>query len=303
VAPASDIFEGKIKLKEGEHDVRVDYFQAGGGADIFCAWRGPGFAITPLSKWLHPSWKGGSTKGRKKSETTGMPLTVTDEPIIYRNFIEGAGNRGIGVGMPGGFNLAFSAETMNVAVVWRGAFIDAARHWIGRGGGYQPPLGYDLFRPDGEYAPPFAVLSSPGTPWPELGKGNRAPDYQWEGYELDGKRYPTFHYTWNGVQVTDHVEGTGDATKAEGKLMRTLRLIGEIPKDAAFRAATGSIIQPEGKNTFLVEANGAKFLIGAEGAKIEGSNLIIPARAEIEITYAWPMTHQDPESGEVVSGK
>lgn len=61
------------------------------------------------------------------------------EPIIYRNFIEGAGARAIGVGYPEKVNLAFDANSLRVAMIWQGAFIDAARHWRDRGVGYQPP--------------------------------------------------------------------------------------------------------------------------------------------------------------------
>lgn len=288
VSPASTIYEGKAKLPAGDHEVRVEYFQAGGGADLFVAWRGPGFTTTPLSKWLHPNWKGGAQK--KKDETTGMPLSVTSEPVVYRNFIEGAGNRGIAVGYPGGFNLAWSAEEMNVTMLWRGAFMDAARHWNGRGGGHQPPLGYDVFRPAGEYAPPFAVLSSAEETWPALGKGERAEGYQWKGYELDGKRVPTFHYLWKGVEVSDRFEATGDALNG-GKLVRVVRLSGEIPKGAFFRAATGSIIQPQGPGVFAVEANGAKFNVEAANGKVAGANLVVPAAGEITLSYSWP-AHQ-----------
>src|SRR5262249_265084 len=104
VAPASEIYEGKTKLTKGSHDVRVENFQAAGGADLCVAWKGAGFSITPLSKWVHPKWQGMPQK-KKGSDTTGMPLSVTQEPVLYRNFIEGAGNRGLGVGYPGGFNL------------------------------------------------------------------------------------------------------------------------------------------------------------------------------------------------------
>jgi azurin len=290
ISPASEIYQGKVSLKTGEHDFRVDYFQAKGGADLFVAWKGPGFGITPLSKWLHKDWRGPGTGTKKKLETTGMPLSVTSEPVIYRNFIEGAGNHGIGVGYPGGFNLAWSAETMNVAMLWRGAFIDAARHWNGRGGGAQPPLGYDLFRPAGEYAPAFAVLSSPGTPWPELTKGERAEGYQWKGYELDARRIPTFHYEWSGLRIADRFEPSGDAKAPEGKLTRMVRLEGSIPAGATFRVATGSILQPE-NGGFSIQANGARFFVTAEGAQISGPNLLVPARAEMKVTYAWPAVH------------
>ena len=68
----------------------------------------------------------------------------TTEPIIYRNFIEGAGVRAIGVGYPEEINLAFDANNMRLAMIWRGSFMDASRHWTGRGQGFEPPLGDDI---------------------------------------------------------------------------------------------------------------------------------------------------------------
>ena len=63
------------------------------------------------------------------------------EASIYRNFINGAGPRAIGVGYHEGVNLAFDANNMRLAMIWQGDFIDGARHWNGRGQGYQPPAG------------------------------------------------------------------------------------------------------------------------------------------------------------------
>jgi plastocyanin len=295
IHPASTIKEGRVKLKRGRHDLRLEYFQAAGEAELFAAWRGPGFSTTPLSKWLHPNWKAGG-KQKKKDEATGMPIVVGGEPVIYRNFIAGAGNRGIAVGFPGNANIAWSAEAMNLALAWRGAFIDAARHWNSRGGGYQPPLGYDVFRP-AELSPPFAVLSA-GATWPVVEKGGRAEGYTWRGYELDAKRHPIFQYEWQGVKVSDRFEVTGDALASGGKLVRTLKLVGKIPAGALFRVASAGKITPQGAD-FLVEggrftpeiATDSRFVVSVEGAKLSGKDLTIPARAEIRVTYSWPNAH------------
>ena len=294
IHPASTIKEGKVKLKPGSHEFRLEYFQAGGGADIYVAWKGPDFSLTPLSTSLHPNWKGGG-KPKKRDESTGMPLAVGAEPVIYRNFIAAAGNRAIGVGYPGNANIAWSAESMNLALAWRGAFIDAARHWNSRGGGHQPPLGFDCFRP-AELSPPFAVLSG-STTWPVVEKGGRAPGYTWRGYELDAKRHPVFHYEWQGVKVSDRFEVEGDALSG-GRLVRTLKLDGQIPAGALFRVAAGTKITPQAME-FLVEggrfdgaiATDGKFVVSAEGATLNGTNLTLPARPEIKVRYAWPATH------------
>jgi azurin len=288
IHPAGDIKEGKIRLKEGEHDIRVEYFQGAGEAEIFTAWAGPDFTMTPLSKWTPPNWKSGAVT-KKRDNTTGMPLVVSTEPVIYRNFIQGAGNRGIGVGYPGAMNIAWSAETFNLAIAWRGAFIDAARHWIDRGAGHQPPLGYDVVRPTGDGGVPFLATASPEADWPRLEKNQRAEGYSWKGYQLDARRFPTFLYEWNGVKVSDRFDVEGNAVAGAGKLIRTIKLSGNIPANAFFRVASGNDIQPTG-SAFLLDRV-SKVSVEVDGAKLSGKNLVLPLRPEIKVTYSWPSMH------------
>ncbi|HYF34553.1 MAG TPA: family 16 glycoside hydrolase [Prosthecobacter sp.] len=286
----ADIKEGSTQLTEGPHDFRLEYFQATGDIAVFAAWKGANFDVTPLSSWVPKNWtKGGKPK---KQDFDPIPLIVKDEAVVYRNFIAGAGNRGIAVGYPGNLSIAWSAEQMNLALLWRGAFIDASRHWNSRGGGYQPPMGYDAASP----APgqPFAILSSPDAIWPQ--PEERASGYAWKGYQLDTKRIPTFAYEWNGLKVSDRCSPVGNGLTPEGKIIRTLKLTGEISQNTYLRLATGKIT-PQGPS-FLVQgpkldlsgrAFENKILITAPTAKIQGDNLLLPVKAsEISITYSWP---------------
>jgi len=295
---AADIKEGKVKLTKGEHDFRLEYFQAAGEAELYVAWAGANFAVTPLSKWIHPKAK---DVGSKKSETptTGMPLAVGQEPVIYRNFIAGAGNRSIGVGYPGGFNVAFDAEAMNTTLVWRGAFIDAARHWTSRGGGAQPPLGFDVVRVNPEAAPAFAVLSGPDAAWPAVEKGQRPAGFQWKGYTLDAKRAPTFRYEWNGVKMSESFATEGKSMAENGRLVRTVELSGTIPAGALFCAATGAKIEAadggfivdDGRITIDKLSYDNRFKVSVEGGSVSNGRLLVPARPQIKVTYSWVTAH------------
>jgi azurin len=307
IHPAGTIHEGKVKLKKGTHEFRLEYFQAAGQAELFAAWRGPEFVTTPLSKWVHPEMKAITKKGKKKDESTGMPLVVAQEPIVYRNFITGAGNRGIGVGYPGNANIAWSAEYFGLAVAWRGAFIDAARHWNGRGGGQQLPLGFDVIQPLPEGTLPFAVMPAGATEWPPKGsqwptvaKGGRADGYTWKGYELDAKRYPTFHYVWQGVKVSERYEVEGDALAGAGKLVRVLKFDGEIPAGAVLLVAAGQSIKLARDGGYTVNGtrlslNGISyenvFNVGAGCMASSPTHLVIPLRPQIRISYSWPNAH------------
>ena len=304
IHPAS-VHEGKVRLAAGEHDVRVDYFQQAGQAELFLAWSGETFTMTPLSKWMPAGFDAG--KPKQPDPTPSIPLVVGKEPVMYRNFIAGAGGRPMAIGYPGGFNIAWSVDGLNLALLWRGAFMDAGRHWTDRGGGEQGPLGYDVLRPVAEIAPPFAVLPSASSEWPAAdskgGKGKddgsekRAEGYEWKGYTLDAKRFPTLLYEWGGVKVSERYDVEGDATAA-GRMVRTLKLAGKLPENAYLRIANGTIAAvPEGFSvdggTFDVQGRAFenKFTVAADGALVAGRNLIVPARAEIKITYTWATSH------------
>ncbi len=237
IHPAGDIKEGSCQLDEGEHELRLEYFQGGGEIFVFAAWKGTNFDITPLSTWTPKGWEKGA-KSTRVREFDPINLTVRDEAVIYRNFITGAGNRGIAVGYPGSANITWSAEQMNLALIWRGAFIDASKHWNSRGGGTQNPLGYDVVHPsDGE---PFAILPTPDAAWPA--KQDRAPRYTWKGYRLDDKRFPTFSYDWNGVGVEDRFDVRPSLKANQSELVRTLRLRSwNVPKGTYLRLLSGDI--------------------------------------------------------------
>jgi len=286
IHPSSKIVEGALPLDPGEHELRMEYFQGASNIAVFAAWKGANFDITPLSAWVHPGM-GKNAKDKKKDDFAPIPLVVKEEPVMYRNFIAGAGNRGIGVGYPGGINMAWSAESMNLALIWRGAFIDAGRHWNSRGGGHEKPLGYDVLQPTGEVTPAFLVTDKPESDWPAWDKAKRYDGFTWKGYTLDAKRSPTFRYTWQGADIEESYTASGDGNKPDGKatLLRTVKINGALPASAWFRIATGKIEAHENSFTLL---GPTKVKMTVAGATIVGKNLVIPAQSgTIMITYQW----------------
>lgn len=194
-----------------------------------------------------------------------MPLAVKDQPVIYRNFIEGAGNRGIAVGYPGGISIAWSAETMNLALLWRGAFMDAARHWNSRGGGHQPPLGYDVVKPVGDLPKPAPTA-----------EGRR-----YLGYTLDATRYPTFRYQWGDATVTETYRP--DA----GKLYRTFNVTGTLPKGATIHLAKSDKITPHAA-TYTITSGPTQWQLTSNAATLGSDGLVLPLQSgTTTLTYQW----------------
>ncbi len=288
IHPASEIKEAAVQLDQGEHEYRLEYFQAAGEVALYAAWKGADTQITPLSKWLHPKWKTGT---RAKRDFAPIPLTVAEEPVIYRNFIQGAGNRGIGVGFPGGINMAWSAESMNLALLWRGAFIDAARHWNARGAGHEKPLGYDVLHPTGQVTPAFFVADKPDAAWPawDSQNGLRHDGFAWKGYTLDSRRSPAFRYTWHGAEMEETYTTAGDGNRPDGSpaLTRTVKISGTLPEHAWFRVAEAGKME-ESNGEFACQEGSTKFRVQVSGAQIAGRNLVLPARTgTLTITYLW----------------
>ena len=166
-----------------------------------------------------------------------IELVPAGKPIIYRNFIAGAGLRAIAVGYPEKVSLAWDAELMRLALVWRGAFLDAGRHWSGRGGGLQPPLGDGVFAP--EQAAAVAVLAEPSGPWPANPRGSGG---TFAGYTLDASGRPTFLWSIGGMQVRETIEPVIEGSSLS--LRRTIRLHGR-PKDgtAFFRPSAAAKVE------------------------------------------------------------
>lgn len=157
------------------------------------------------------------------AETSMIELTAVERPVIYRNFLNGLSARGIAVGYPAGGNIAWDAEAMSLAQIWRGSFIDASKHWIGRGPGTQTPLGDQVLSL--EENAPVARLSSIEAAWPS--ESARQRDYLFLGYRLDKDGMPTFRYRFGETIVEDTAKPIQDAK--EGVIMqRELRVNGTI---------------------------------------------------------------------------
>lgn len=220
-----------------------------------------------------------------------IELVATDRPVIYRNFIEGAGARAIGVGFPERANIAWDAEAFRLALAWRGSFIDARRHWSGRGEGFQPPMGDGVVAPDA--AACVAVLPSPAAPWPQ--RPPRSRGGRFGGYALDEAGRPAFRWRIEaeGLEVEESV------VAAAGPALRRTVTLRAVPEGAMFRAALGRAIEAEADGWWRVDGAwrvrvggpgaGEPVVIGADGAR----ELRVPleaaadGRATVEEELAW----------------
>ena len=224
--------------------------------------------------------------------TDSMELIAGDETVVYRNFIEGAGSRAIGVGYPAGVNLAFDANNLSIALIWQGAFIDAKRHWTGRGQGYEPPKGENV-KALGQ-AVSFASLENLSTPWPT--QSARDLGYRFRGYRLSEDRSPTFMYSIDQTRITDAPAAVETATSLYLKRTLTVSRPTSLGSILFYRAAVSDAIRDAGDGWFeladdlkvsLHTSSQSKPTIRESNGRFE---LLIPIASDsVTITqeYAW----------------
>ena len=227
--------KGSIALEPGAVRLKLEYFEKGGEERLALDMSGPGIQRLQLAKQtIKPQRRG-------PAFPTGNPIEITKEVRIYRNFIEGASPRGIGVGYPEKVNLCFDANTMQIAMLWHGAFMDAARHWNGRGQGFQRPSGHYLIHLTRDQ--PFAQLDSADAAWPRAeGRDTRAKGLKFRGYFLlPEQRRPIFGYKiGDDLQVADYAEPNAGALPS---ITRRLRIRGN--GEVWYLAAAGDSITEE----------------------------------------------------------
>lgn len=221
-----------------------------------------------------------------------IELIAETEPIMYRNFIEGAGPRAIGVGYPEKVNLAFDANHMHTAMIWQGAFIDASKHWVDRGVGFQPPLGDNVLNLVS--GAPFASLADAGDDWPN--KPAKELGYQFKGYRFDKDRRPTFLYRFGEVEVSE--EWLPIVEKDEVTFRRTWTLTTKQPPPHLYaRVAASQELKDLGDGRFAaneafttrVSSTAGKPLVRAKNNRAE---LLVPiefkdGKATIVQDFVW----------------
>ncbi len=174
--------------------------------------------------YLSVGRKGGTPPGLSPEDKS--ILVPTDDPIVFRTFLNGVSAHAILVGYRQRTHVAFDANRIKMAAAWTGDFVSTKPVWNGRAGQYAQMLGSDIVRfPEG---PAFAVLESDATPWPEdlpkakIGSSRTREGWRFLGYRYDKDRNPTFLYNLDGVEVAE-TPGT-DFRREEAVVFRRLRL-------------------------------------------------------------------------------
>jgi mono/diheme cytochrome c family protein len=276
-----------IPLTQGDHKIRIDYFEATGEEGIFLRFRKDG-----TKNWVALSEKP-TSQGKV---TPRIPITPNPgEAVMYRNFIEDVSPRAIGVGYDGGVNLAFSADNLNVSLIWTGAFIDGGKHWTDRGQGNQKPSGENVVRLGN--VPGYAKLSAPDASWPKMPQEAGVP-FHFRGYRLNKAQQPTFLYHLGEVEVTDESIPEFGEGGQKLALNRTITFTnpGSSPLEVSMLLAQGKVMAGSSTGSYVVGDN-TTLVIEADVAaqpvlRDSGKQLVLPlsiqpGTSKISLKYQW----------------
>ena len=218
-----------------------------------------------------------------------LEIVVADEAQMLRRSYPGIGKRGIGVGYPGGVNIAFDAEQLRLAAIWRGKFAEASGVWRGQGSGTVRPLSRPVEFTKGP------ELDSAETPW--VVDDGRPPNHEFKGYFLDKSQRPTFLYVCDSVKVEDFFSQVTDEATEITRLRRSLTMSSEKHRDSLnFRIITaakitetdGAFSVAEKLKIKIISEHAARMVADGDGQRLEVPIEIVPDRNEqLVIEYSW----------------
>lgn len=221
-----------------------------------------------------------------------IELLASDEAVMLRRSYQGIGKRGIGVGYPAGVNLAYDAEQMRIAMIWKGKFANPGGVWGSQGHGTVQPLGHDLVH--FERGP---ELDSVTAPWPV--DDGRPPAHHFKGYTLDELQRPTFMYRYGDVAVTDYPHDVPSDTPDDSRILRTLTFASPQPRnDVAFRLASAADIRRDETHpgTFLIgdtlrihidDAHQGRIVETPTGKQLRIPLTVGPQKTTLQLEYTW----------------
>lgn len=183
----------------------------------------------------------------------------------------------LSVGDPMQLHYAYDLLQGAILKVWKGNFLNATDMWYERG---EPqtasPLGAAI-----DLAGNCPIYEKNAT------KDSIA-DYQYKGYELSSKGYPTFHYGYKKLSIEDQI-----TPNESGKgLTRTINVTGEGKEKTFVRIAQGSSITPLGNGIYAV-GDQQYFIQLAPGVFpnietfLDQRVLILSAKEKIQFQLIW----------------
>ncbi len=231
-----------------------------------------------------------------------LVLVPDERPIVFRTFMVDVGPRSIAIGYPENVHVAFDANNVRLAKIWRGGFFDAKGTWQGRAGRFLGPYGTDVL--DLPPGPAIADLGDIDSPWPTAGRADRNVGGRFLGYRLDDEGRPVLRYRLHDLLVEEAPTPlhSGGGTN----LIRRFRLTaGSAPRPLYLLLAEGEEIVSTSERSWSVdgrldvsiaseasgaaEADLAPFVRESQGVRqlLQRIDLQPNETLDIDVTLSW----------------
>ncbi len=218
--------------------------------------------------------------------STDDPILVNPQgkPYLLRSFLnygEKKLTHVISAGYPNQSNFSYDLKEGALFQIWRGKFLDVTDMWHERG---EPqlakPLGSVIVLSDG---PSVAVLPSPAAPWPDSVAFD---DFNNKGYVLDENRFPTFEYSYGGIEAKDKISAA-----QPGSLTRVISITSP-PPGLYGRIALAARIESLGNGWYAVGDKSYYLQLDAKYKPLirqthSGQEILVPlTKSSSQITYS-----------------
>ena len=231
-----------------------------------------------------------------------LVLVPDERPIVFRTFMIDVGPRSIAIGYPENVHVAFDANNVRLAKIWRGGFFDAKGTWQGRAGRFFGPYGTDVL--DLPPGPAFADLGDIDSPWPTAGRADRNVGGRFLGYRLDDEGRPVLRYRLHDLLIEEAPMPlhSGGGTN----LIRRFQLsAGSDPRPLYLLLAEGEEIVPASERSWSVdgrldvsiasdasdafEADLAPFVRESQGVRqlLQRIDLAPGETLQLDVTLSW----------------
>ena len=225
-----------------------------------------------------------------------LVLVPDERPIVFRTFMIDVGPRSIAIGYPENVHVAFDANNVRLAKIWRGGFFDAKGTWQGRAGRFLGPYGTDVL--DLPPGPAIADLGDIDSPWPTAGRADRNVGGRFLGYRLDNEGRPVLRYRLHDLLIEE--APTPLRSGGGTNLIRRFRLsAGSAPRPLYLLLAEGEEIASKSERSWSVdgrldvsiasEADLAPFVRESQGVRqlLQRIDLQPNETLDIDVTLSW----------------
>lgn len=237
-------------------------------------------------KYKYPGPDTSVTVNRKSdwSDVNPIPVNPSGRPAFIKTFLTYGVKKlthVLSVGDPSQANYSYDLKEGAIFQVWRGDFMDLTQAWYQRG---EEQLGV----PSGSVitlsdAPSVAILANENASWPDSVLFDSMHN---KGYLLDGKRSPTFMYSYNGLDISDSI-----MCDPKGEFLSRTISIKNPSSNTYCRLAAGENIEKISDDLYTV--NGKTYYVRTDKKfhpiirkTSSGQELIVKYSVAVPVTYS-----------------